>query len=176
MRKSLRGASSLPTLLVVFLAAAGCSPGGNQGPDANNERGGPPAPAATTGPAPGGDASGANPSIRDVMHKVAQGPTALTPMIGRELEANPPDWDAIQGQTKDFSRLAAALGKNDPPRGSRESWEKLTLAYADSAAALDRAAEAKDRDAASAAQKDLAGSCRACHQEHRPMRPGPGGP
>ena len=44
---------------------------------------------------------------------------------------------------------------NEPPKGSKESWAKLTLAYADSAAALDRAAQAKDADVKAFAQKTL---------------------
>jgi cytochrome c556 len=67
------------------------------------------------------------------------------------------------------------MGKNDPPKGTKESWNEFSTAYADSAAALDRAAQAKDRKAALEAHGQLAGSCTQCHKEHRRMGRGPGG-
>jgi cytochrome c556 len=91
----------------------------------------------------------------------------LTPVLGKALEAPEPAWETIQKQTREFAELAAALGKNTPPRGSKESWEKLTSAYAAAAAGLDRAAQGKDRDAALTAHRQLEGSCKACHNAHR---------
>jgi hypothetical protein len=68
------------------------------------------------------------------------------------------------------------MGKNGPPKGHKASWEKLTSAYAEWASDLDKAAQAKDKDAALEAHGKLAGSCMACHREHREMRKGMGGP
>ena len=49
---------------------------------------------------------------------------------------------------------------------------------ADSAVALERSVESKDRSAALVAHKALENSCTACHQQHRggPGGFGPGGP
>jgi cytochrome c556 len=109
------------------------------------------------------------------MMKVGKGPQALNGAIGRGLEAEQPAWDTLQPQAKEYSQLAADLGRIDPPRGNAKSWKQLTSAYTESAAALDRAAQAKDQSAAKAAHGKLTESCKGCHQEHRQMGPRGGG-
>jgi hypothetical protein len=134
---------------------------------------------------------GDSPTVKQIMGKLTRGPGSLTPIIGRALEADPPAWESIRPQTEEYARLAAAMGKNDPPRGGKESWSTLTSAFASSAKALKKAVEAKDREAALEAHSAITGSCMNCHREHRrgggdmggpgmggpPMgRPGGGGP
>ena len=63
--------------------------------------------------------------------------------------------------------LYEELGKNTPPKGDKESWKKLSLAFADSAADLDKAAQAKDKETAVAALDGLQNSCMGCHRQHR---------
>jgi hypothetical protein len=106
------------------------------------------------------------------MARLTKGPGSLTPVIRQELQAEQPAWETIQDQTREFVRLAEALGQNEPPKGGKESWAKLTADYAESATALDRAAQARDRDAALAAHGKLASSCMPCHKEHRGFGPG----
>jgi mono/diheme cytochrome c family protein len=79
-------------------------------------------------------------------------------------------------QTKEYARLAIAMGKNEPPKGTKDSWTKLSTAFANSATALDKAAQAKNKDAALEALGQLQGSCMECHMAHRQMGRGPGGP
>ena len=157
MRRLLRGVLLLP--LLALLAAGACDK------DKDNVRGDREAPG---GPGP----AGARTPIADVMVKLGRGPQALSPLIGQELQAEPPPWETIQPQAKEFAELTASLAQYDPPKGSKESWAKLTAAYAESAAALDRAAQAREQDAAVAAHSTLAGSCMACHRQHRVMGPG----
>jgi cytochrome c556 len=123
-------------------------------------------------PPPGGGA----PGIRQIMGKVAKGPNSLNALLGAELKEASPPWETIQTQTKEYAQLAKELGTYDPPKGSKESWSKQTAAYAETAADLDKAAQAKDKDAAVAAHGELSNSCMACHREHRggPGRGGPG--
>src|SRR5260370_36134017 len=78
-------------------------------------------------------------SIKDIMKKL-NSPTGLQPNLGKELKDDEPSWDDIQKETKELASLAAALAKNDPPKGSKESWTKLTKTDADNAKALDDAA------------------------------------
>jgi hypothetical protein len=96
--------------------------------------------------------------------------------LAKELETDPPPWDRLEPQAKEFVELAAAMGKHEPPRGSKESWAKFTSAYSDTAAALNKAVQAKDKEAAIAAHEILSTSCMACHKEHKGMggfgRPG----
>ena len=68
------------------------------------------------------------------MIKLTKGPNSLTPVIGNELGQDPPPWETIQGQTKEYIQSASELGTYDPPKGAKESWIALTTAFADSAA------------------------------------------
>jgi Cytochrome C' len=151
------------TLTAVLLVSAGCGPASNTG-QANVPPGGPPA-----GP---GDSGGTPTNIKQVMSKIGKPPQNLTNAIGEGLKADPPAWDALQPQTKEYAQLTAALAKMDAPKGNKESWEKQTADYAASAAALDAAIQNKDRDGAKAAHTKLTNSCAACHKEFRGGRPG----
>jgi Cytochrome C' len=161
MTRRLRGWRVFPVCLAASLAVAGC--GESEGEDQNDQS--PPGTAGgmrgKSGPAP--------PGIKQIMGKVAKGPNSLTPVIGKELDLDPPPWESIQAQTKDYAQSASNLGKYDPPKGSKESWTKLTAAFAESAAELDRAAMAKNKETAKVAHDQLKNSCNACHQEHRGM-------
>ena len=164
-------ASSVMGLAV--LAFAGCGGGDGGEPNAPPVAGGAGAP--PDGPGPGGP--GGPPSeIRKIMSKRSNGVDYLTPLLGKELEADPPDWGTVQPQAKEYARLTSTLAEYDPPRGSKESWTKLATAFAGMAEALDKAATAKDRDAALDAHSRLTESCMECHREHRRMGPGGGGP
>lgn len=150
-------------LLAVLAAAPACNKSNNN--DQVNQgvgNGG--------GPWPG--AGGPKTPTGEIMTKLGKGPQSLTETIGRELNTDPPPWDTIGPQTKEYAQLAASLSKYDPPKGSKESWTKQSASFAESAAALDRASGAKDKDAALAAHGALTKSCMACHREHRA---GPGG-
>jgi cytochrome c556 len=151
----------LVAFAAVLIALGGCGNGNNDGQ-----------PVVPVGP---GDGGGTPSKIKQIMMKVGKGPQALNPAIGKGLDAEEPAWDTVQPQAKEYAQLAAALGQNEPPNGSSESWKKLTGAYAESAAALDRAAQAKDQMAAKAAHKQLTDSCMSCHREHRQTRPRGGG-
>src|SRR3954469_25753472 len=159
MLRGLRRPLLCGAVAAVVLAAAACNKTKNSTP-------------VIAGPGPGGP--GASSPIREIMVKLTKGPQSLTPMIGEELKADPPPWDTIQPQAKEFAELAAKMGQYDPPKGDKDSWAKLTSEYTASATALDQAAQAKDKDAALTAHDALTHSCMACHREHRMMR-GPGG-
>ena len=87
-----------------------------------------------------------------------------------------PAWDTIQSKSKEYSELASQLGKHDPVRGDKDSWSKLTLAFAESAAGLDKSAQAKDKQKTQESLDSLGSSCMACHRQHRVMGPGGGRP
>ncbi len=108
------------------------------------------------------------PSIKEIMGKLNKGTDCTMQVLRKQLRTEEPNWDAVREQTKKFADLAEALGKNDPPRGGKDSWEKLTKAYAEHAKALDEAAKSKDKTAAKSAHAKLAGSCKACHDAHKP--------
>jgi cytochrome c556 len=107
------------------------------------------------------------PEIKEIMGKVNKGPSCLQATLGKQLNAGSPAWDDIQRETKDYAKLAAALGQNDPPKGDRNSWTKLTKSYAETARSLDDAAQKKDLEGAKTAHGTLKNSCMACHRAHR---------
>lgn len=168
MRTKLCRVVGFHALLAVVLAAAACNKTKN-----NDSGGGGPGPGMVGGPGRGGPGGPPTP-IGEIMIKLSKGPAALTP-IGKELKTDPPPWDSIQPQAKEYAQLTASLGKYDPPKGSKESWTKLTGEYAATANELDRAAAAKDKDAAVAAHTKLTQSCVACHNEHKAGKGRPGG-
>jgi hypothetical protein len=120
----------------------------------------------------GGGPSRERGPIHDIMLKIGGKGQSMTQTIGNELNESPTPWEKIQPQTKEYAQLIASLSKYDPPRGSKESWAKRTASFSESAAALDRAANAKDIDSALAAHQTVSQSCMACHREHKG---GPGG-
>jgi len=108
------------------------------------------------------------PAVKDIMGKLNK-PTGLYFNIGKELRESDPMWAEVQRDAKEVARLAAVLGKNAPPKGDKESWDKLTKEYAANAAALEKATAAKDQAAARAAYAKMGGeACNTCHKAHRP--------
>jgi hypothetical protein len=157
-----------------LLMVGGCGDGDGKFQEADPPPGGAGGMPGGGGPGGGGPRS---PGIRQIMNKLTKGPNSLTPVIGNELGQNPPPWETIQGQTKEYSQSASELGKYDPPKGTKDSWIKFTTAFAESADELDRAAIAKNKEAAMVAHDQLKISCDACHKEHRRMGGGGrGGP
>src|SRR5205085_9173179 len=135
-------------LSLALLAAIGVAGGCGKGKD------------NPTNPTPGGPkGGGGSPDIRRIMDKLGKGPQSLSNAIGVGLNADEPPWDDLQGQAREHAELTAELGKYDPPRGGKESWQKQTADYAEAADALDRAAQARDRDAAREAHGRLSRSC-----------------
>lgn len=168
MRRLMGRGLVVQAMLAGLLAVGACNKSKNNEPAIGG-----PNPQMGGGPWQGRGGPGGPPSpLGKAMIRLGKGPNSLTESIGRELKTDPPPWDAIGPEAKEYAQLAGSLNGYDPPKGSKESWTKLTAAYAESASALDRAATAKDKTAAVAAHSALRQSCMACHREHRP---GPGG-
>ena len=109
------------------------------------------------------------PSVKEVMKKINYRDTALCPSLGKRLKADAPNWDEVQKDAREFLTSVEALTKNDPPRGERASWTKLTNDYIADARALDGAAQRKDKSATVAAHAKVANPayCNNCHKAHR---------
>lgn len=123
--------------------------------------------------APGGPMGiPSNPKIREAMDKIGKGDSALATTIGKALESEKPDWEAVGGQTKEFVQLASGLGNETPTKGEKETWAKFSAAFLKSAESLGKSVGSKDLTGAKAAHAVLAGSCMECHRIHRAM---PGG-
>jgi hypothetical protein len=112
-------------------------------------------------------ASAMAPTVKDIMGKLNKGPNALTPSLKRELQKDEPDWADVQEHTRQYAALAAALSTAAPPKGDKDSWIKLTQAYAAAARTMDDAAHKKDKGAALSAHAQLSHACMNCHKVHR---------
>lgn len=121
--------------------------------------------ALVTGPA----VAQKEPSIKEIMTKAHKGGNSIIASVGKELRGDEPDWADIQSQSKELVKLGTSLGKNEPPRGDRQSWDKLTKDYLKNAKALNAAAQNKDKAAAMAAHRRLGESCKNCHKAHKPI-------
>ena len=64
------------------------------------------------------------------MDKLHKGKNSPLSTVKAALKGDSPDWTEIQKEAKVFATFGAALPKNDPPRGDKESYEKLAKAYA----------------------------------------------
>src|SRR5262245_22694112 len=107
------------------------------------------------------------PAVKEVMTKLHRGADCLRARLGKALKADAPAWDEVQQQTKEFARLAEALGKNKPPQGDKESWERLTDDFGKLAKAMNEAAEKKLKPDEQAALAKM-GNCATCHKAHKP--------
>ena len=107
------------------------------------------------------------PTTKEIMKKLHGGNDALLKATQTKLKAGTVDWDAVQTDSKTIKELGEAMGKNEVKKGTKESWEKLTKAYADTATKLSEAAEKKDKAAATQSLTKLGGSCMACHRVHK---------
>ena len=167
------GTLRVSTVALALIAYAGCSTEDNDqvakgpvvpGGEVKKKGGG--------GPGGGGPS---NPKIKAIMVKLSKGKTSLTPVIGQELDSETPDWTTIQPQTREYHALTIDMAKEEPAKGSKDSWAKLSGDYAALAADLEKAAEAKNRDAAKDVHGKISASCKACHDQHRGGGPGGGG-
>jgi hypothetical protein len=108
-----------------------------------------------------------DPSIKEIMTKAHKGGNSLLSTVGKDLKSGEPNWDDVQTKTKELVKLGKSLGKNDPPKGDKESWEKLTKSYLDTAKQLDDAVRAKEKSKAVTAHSKLTKMCAACHKVHK---------
>jgi cytochrome c556 len=106
--------------------------------------------------------------IKKVMKALHGGKNAPLSKLKTALKGDSPDWAEVRQQAKVFAKLGASLPKSDPPRGGKESYEKLAKAYASAGKSLAESAEKEDLDEVRDAFKKISTSCMPCHKSHRP--------
>ncbi len=117
---------------------------------------------------PAVSATADGPTVKEIMKK-ANSPTGIYANLGQDLKDDNPSWPDVQQEAKDLAALAGQLRQATPPRGDKDSWDKLTKAYADSAKSLAQATAKMDQDGARAAWAKMGGAtCKTCHKAHRP--------
>ena len=149
-------------------------PGGPPPPGGPGPAGSGPGGPGRGGPGMGGPGRGRQSPIRQIMVKIDdRRPQGLTKAIKTGLSRRSRTGQRLRSRDGQYATLATELGTYDPPRGSKESWTKLTAALNGSATDLEQPARAKNKNDALAASQKLSGSCMECHREHR-RQPGGG--
>jgi cytochrome c556 len=120
----------------------------------------------TSGPAGAQDEE--KPTIKQIMQKLHKGAKAPIKNVQAELKSDSPDWSKVETESKIIEKLGSFLPKSEAPRGDQASFEKLAKAYEKNAKALKVAAEKQELDKAKAATKNLGGTCKSCHEAHKP--------
>lgn len=103
-----------------------------------------------------------------VMKKLFMGKTSPLNTLKGAVKSETPDWAKVKKAAESFAKYGPALGKNDPPRGEKASWDKLTKALADASKDLDDAAKKEDAKKTAEVVKKIGSSCKSCHDVHKP--------
>jgi hypothetical protein len=86
---------------------------------------------------------------------------------GAVLKDQPVDWGRLTPLAQRYAEITAQVSRNPPPKGSAESWGKLSSGFAANGHRLRDAVQMHDRNDAYEAWNDLHRSCVKCHQAHR---------
>ncbi|AMV36459.1 cytochrome c [Planctomyces sp. SH-PL62] len=114
------------------------------------------------------DAADEAASVEVVMKKLFAGKSSPNGTLKAAAKSDSPDWTKVKEASDVFARYAPALGENAPPKGDKDSWDKLTKGLAEHAKTLGAAVEKKDVEGLKAVVQGIGGSCKACHAAHRP--------
>jgi hypothetical protein len=105
------------------------------------------------------------PDIKTIMNEGHKGTDAFLAKIGSEAKGA--KWEDAVMHAKALNVFGEALGKNDPPKGDKTSWEKLAKKYHENTKAVLTAVEKKDATATATSLKAIQGSCAECHKAHK---------
>jgi hypothetical protein len=107
------------------------------------------------------------PTIKQIMREAHECRTAYIRDVRNEMVKEEPNWELIAGRSRELVRAGKLLSLNTPPKGSAESWEKLTSLYIARATILVDAAERKDKDEGHVVARRLQTMCAGCHRVHK---------
>jgi cytochrome c556 len=117
---------------------------------------------------PAGAQDEEKPTIKQIMAKLHHRSKGALTTVKAELKSDSPDWSKIETDAKIIEKFGSFLPKAQAPRGDQESYEKLAKAYEKNAKVLKEAAEKQELDKAKEATKKLGGTCKSCHEAHKP--------
>jgi hypothetical protein len=87
--------------------------------------------------------------------------------VGAKLKTQPVDWGRLAPLAQRYTDITAEVSRSPPPKGSVESWGKLSSVFALNGRRLRDAVQMHDRNDAYEAWNDLHRSCGKCHEAHR---------
>ena len=107
------------------------------------------------------------PGIEEIMKKANGKKAGLHSKLKEGLNAKSPEWDKLAKNAEEYKKLIEFLGKNNPPKGEKSSWTKMTDHYKENAGKVNDAVGKKDKAAAMKALGAIDKSCAECHKAHR---------
>ncbi len=119
---------------------------------------------------PAGTAAGdeeKTPTIKEIMQQAHSCRSNSLARIREQINRDDPNWTVLENRAEDLMRFGKQLAANTPPKGTTESWERLTAVYTSHATLLADAAHREDRETAGLHLKKLSSMCAACHKAHR---------
>jgi hypothetical protein len=103
--------------------------------------------------------------IGEIMKKAHAGEGAFRSAVTRAIKAK--DFAKGADPMKAWVAIATHLSTFDPPKGTKESWDKLTKEYSGQIKDLAKAVDDKDASGANASLKKINMNCGTCHRQHR---------
>lgn len=103
--------------------------------------------------------------IHEIMEKVP-GKKGLCATCAAAAKAG--KWEDAQKASAEMKKYGEALGQNDPPKGSKDSWAKHAKSFSETMSAIDAAAQKKDAAGVEKAAGAFGKSCMGCHNAHKP--------
>ena len=91
----------------------------------------------------------------------------LRHQMSSEIDKDSPNWEKVQKNSKEFTKLCNELGQQTPPKGEADHWKKMTQTMAKDAQQLEDLAGKKDLASAKTTMNKINGSCKSCHDVHR---------
>lgn len=107
------------------------------------------------------------PTIKEIMREAHKCSTAYIRYIRIEMDKDEPDWKIVQDKSRELVRAGKLLALNTPPKGSAESWERITTLYTSRATVLSEAAEVRDLEEGRVVARRMQAMCSACHRAHK---------
>ena len=105
------------------------------------------------------------PDISEIMLKGHKGTDAYINRIKTAAKAG--KWEDAEKYAKTLAFFGDNLGKNKPPKGSAESWAKLTKKYQENTKAVYKATEDKNAKEVNKSLGAITSSCGQCHKAHK---------
>jgi cytochrome c556 len=104
------------------------------------------------------------PSVKKLM-QASFGPDGYSKQIKDALKEK--DLDTVAKVAKEWYAASEGLENAPHPRGEKESWTKLTLAFVKNLKAVEEGAKDKDQKKAAAAFGQIGKACNSCHTAHK---------
>jgi hypothetical protein len=107
-------------------------------------------------------------SIKEIMTKAHGGKKSLYAIVWNDIHRDRPNWQRSRKNLAEMIRLCSLLTKQEPPKGTKESWQKLVQGYLDQAKTVQGNLEKENVAESRTTYDKLLKTCKVCHNIHDP--------